>query len=376
MKISTFDSQAIFIGLMSGTSVDAIDAVAVSFKEHGLHIHQSHSHSIPRNIKQLIIELNTPSENELYKFMYLDQCLGDLFAEATLSLLKKANLTHRDISAIGSHGQTIRHQIEKPPFSTLQIGNANRIAEKTGICTLADFRSRDMVLGGQGAPLVPAFHQAIFKDKKDRIILNIGGMANLTLLWANKDCQGFDTGPGNVLMDTWIQKQKQEAFDKNGDWAKCGKVNQSLLQNLLQESFFKAKPPKSTGRDLFNARWLESKIKSSEETLENIQATLLALTTESIALAIEQWGPKKCEIYVCGGGANNSFLMQSLSQRLKTYTIASTSTIGLDPNWVEACAFAWLAKQTLEGKTGNLASVTGARKNSILGAIYPAPSNY
>lgn len=357
---------------MSGTSIDAIDAVAVSFTKHGLQIHQTHSHAIPDNIKQLIIELNTPSEDELHKVMFLDQCLGDLFAKTTLTLLKKAKLKSSDVIAIGSHGQTVRHQIKTPPFCTLQIANPHRIAEKTGICTVADFRNRDMVLGGQGAPLVPAFHQAMFKGKKDRIIVNIGGMANLTLLWANIDCQGFDTGPGNVLMDTWIQQQKQQAFDNNGVWAKSGKVNVNLLNTLLEEPFLQVKPPKSTGRDLFNTHWLHQKINNTKESPENIQASLLAFTVESIALAIEKWGPKACEVYVCGGGANNRFLMQSLSQRLKNYSLASTQVVGLDPNWVEACAFAWLAKRTLEGKPGNLASVTGAKKDSILGAIYPA----
>jgi anhydro-N-acetylmuramic acid kinase len=373
MKNNSYTSDSIFIGLMSGTSVDGIDAVAVSFDEENNQpkIHATHSHPISEKIKSQIIELNTPSENELHKAMVLDQILGELFAEATLKLLEKAKLKPENIEAIGSHGQTIRHQIKEPPFYTLQIGNANIIAERTGITTVSDFRTRDMVLGGQGAPLVPAFHEAIFKSDKNRIIINIGGMANLTLLWGNnKPTQGFDTGPGNVLMDMWIKKCLNKDYDENGNWAKTGTSNQPLLTQLLDEHFLKQKPPKSTGRDLFNNSWLNEKLKTVHDSEENIQATLLAFTYESIAKAIEAWGPRSGEIYVCGGGASNEFLMSELLKRLTNFNIKSAESLGIDPNWVEACAFAWLAKQTLEGKAGNLPSVTGANKSLILGGIY------
>ena len=360
---------------MSGTSVDGIDAVAVSFndKSHEPKIHTCHSHPIPERIKSQIIELNTPSVNELHKAMTLDQTLGELFADATLKLLKEAQLKPEDIAAIGSHGQTIRHQVETPPFYTLQIGNPNIIAEKTSICTVADFRTRDMVLGGQGAPLVPAFHQAVFQSEGDRIIINIGGMANLTILSDNgKKCTGFDTGPGNVLMDMWIKKSLKKNYDEDGAWAKSGTINQPILNQLLKETFLQQAPPKSTGRDLFNQQWLTNQLTRTQDSPENVQATLLAFTCESIAKAIETWGPANAEIYICGGGANNQFLMETLRKRLSKFPLKSSQVLGLNPEWVEACAFAWLAKQALEGKTGNLSSVTGAKEKTILGAIYPS----
>lgn len=371
MQTLTYSQDAIFIGLMSGTSVDAIDAVAVSFGKQSVRIHGSYSHEIPDDLRALIIELNTPSENELHKSMRLDQRLGELFADTVQALLKKAQLDPKQICAIGSHGQTIRHQIDTPPFYTLQVGNPNIIAERTGICTVADFRTRDMVMGGQGAPLVPAFHQDLFQSSNERIILNIGGMANLTILSGDEKTIGFDTGPGNVLLDMWISLQKGERFDKDGDWAKSGRVNQNLLEDFLEEQFFHRAPPKSTGRDLFNADWFNKKVANIKEKPENIQATLLALTVESIALSIESIGKNSGELYVCGGGALNTYLMSQLDNRLKDYSVDSTATLGLDPLWVEACAFAWLARQTLTGKTGNLPSVTGAEKPLILGSVYP-----
>ena len=368
------EKPGIYLGLMSGTSVDAIDASAVRFSSNqDIDFLACHTHEIPTAIKQKIIELNHPDSNELHRTMSLDMELGKLFAEATKTLLKKSKLNSEEIIAIGSHGQTIRHQIESEPHYTLQIGNPNIIAELTKITTIADFRSRDIVVGGQGAPLVPAFHQALFKhETEDRIILNVGGMANLTFLWANKNTEGFDTGPGNVLMDYWFNKNQNGAFDTNGEWASTGKPNPDLLKKLLQDKYFSQSPPKSTGRELFDAHWLEGHIKSTNDSPENIQATLLNLTVESISNAVESWGPKPCEVFVCGGGANNNFLMENLAKRLPNYEIASTEKLGLKPNWVEACAFAWLAKRCLEGKPGSLPSVTGASKETVLGAIYPA----
>ncbi len=368
---TTASKDGIFVGIMSGTSVDSIDVAAARFGENSLELLATHTHPIPNELRTQIIKLNSPCENELHLSMHMDQLLGELFAEAALELLKQAKLHTKDISAIGSHGQTIRHQIETKPYYTLQIGNPNIIAERTGIKTISDFRSRDMVLGGQGAPFAPAFHQFLFTSKdQNRVIVNIGGMANLTILNKNSSSiQGFDTGPGNVLMDYWINKHLCEPYDHDGQWAKSGTQNSDLLQHLLDDPFFSQPPPKSTGRDKFNQKWLEEKLVTTKESPENIQACLLHLTAHSIAAAIDTWGPAQSDIFVCGGGAHNAFLMETLQKQLKNHSLMTTQEIGLKPNWVEACAFAWLAKQTHEHKPVGLSSVTGAQKNSILGSI-------
>jgi anhydro-N-acetylmuramic acid kinase len=364
----------IFIGLISGTSVDAIDAVAVSFQGNSFKLIGKHSHPISDDVKQEIILLNTQSKNELHAALSLDQKMGSLFAEAVEHLLNKIQLAAKDIQAIGSHGQTLRHQIKKSPYYTFQIADPNLIAALTNITTVADFRRRDMALGGQGAPLVPAFHEAMFKTPTNRVILNIGGISNLTILSADKLTQGFDTGPGNMLLDAWIYEHKKLSFDNNGAWAKSGKPNQQLLKLLLQENFFNLKPPKSTGRDLFNLEWFKQILLTHgiNDRPENIQTTLAHFTTLSIADAIKKWGPTEAEVFVCGGGAHNTFLMDLLKAELPNHRIQTTESLGLHPDWVEACAFAWLAKQTLEHKTGNLPTVTGASKKSILGGIYLA----
>jgi len=376
MHISSEIKSHIFIGLMSGTSIDAIDAVAVSFDQQGMTLLETHSHPIAPLLKTQILALQTPSENELHKTLHLDQILGELFAEAAMTLLEKAKLQAEQITAIGSHGQTIRHQVSTKPFYSLQIGNPHIIAERTGICTIADFRTRDIAIGGQGAPLAPAFHQAMFQSDNDRIILNIGGMANATLLNKDGTIQGFDTGPGNVLLDMWIQDQKGLSYDQDGKWARSGEVNTHLLAQLLSEGFFQRSPPKSTGRDLFNETWLTEKLNGANYTPEDVQASLLELTSTSIANAIKQWGPTSAEIYLCGGGAYNQQLVNSLKNQLSEHCIDTTQKLGLDPNWVEACAFAWLSQQTLANRPNNLPSVTGAKKPTVLGGIYtPSPKS-
>lgn len=370
---------AIYIGLMSGTSIDCIDAVAVRFpdtsehkQQHSIEILETASLEITPALKQRIIELNTPGSDEIDKMMTLDIELGQLFADVVMALLKKARIPSNEIKAIGSHGQTIRHQIDSFPHYTLQIANANIIAQQTGICTVADFRTRDMVVGGQGAPLVPAFHQHMFSSEQNRIIINIGGMANVSFLWSHQDIQGFDTGPGNVLMDAWILQKLNKTFDDQGAWARTGHIDEKLLERFLQEPYFAKPAPKSTGRDLFDWHWLGKNLeKQNKQKAEDIQATLMALTTESIARAIESWGPAPCDVFVCGGGSQNTFLMESLAQRLENYRVSSTEKLGLHPAWVEACAFAWLAKRCLESKPGNLPSVTGAQSSVILGNIFP-----
>jgi anhydro-N-acetylmuramic acid kinase len=362
-----------YLGLMSGTSADAVDVVLVDFANDKTHLVATHSLTLPANIRHQIHSLATPSDNEIDRSCTLDQQLGILFADCALQLLNKAHISPQQILALGSHGQTIRH---RPPGSlenpfTLQIGDPNRIAELTGITTVADFRRRDMAAGGQGAPLVPAFHQAIFHcDTSDRCVVNIGGMANITWLPSKGKTLGFDTGPGNVLMDTWILKNLGKSYDANGDWAASGKADENLLMSLLAHPFFKQSPPKSTGRELFNLDWLNSHIDPNKLTPVDIQATLLSLTAQTIAKDINQLSQSPCEVFVCGGGAYNLRLMQELAKLLPQATVASTAAFGIAPEWIEAMAFAWLARQTMNRQHGNLSAVTGAKHEVILGGIY------
>ncbi len=363
----------IYIGLMSGTSLDGIDAVAVRF-EPEFQILASHSEPLPAPLRQKILKLTQPGSDEIDLMGEVDLELGCLFAQAANNLLSGCEIERSAVKAIGSHGQTIRHRPEAG--FTLQIGDANLIAELTGITTVADFRRRDMAAGGQGAPLVPAFHQAQLQSTThDRILLNIGGMANLTYLPKDTDKPvfGFDTGPGNVLLDAWIKSCRDDNFDANGDWAGSGRVIPSLLKQLLSERFFTQPPPKSTGRELFHLAWLQEKLGEHNHRTEDIQATLLALTVESIASSIRTYLDSKAyELIVCGGGSHNLTMMQALTIALPEAEISNSGQLGIDADWMEAAAFAWLAKRCLEGSDGNLSSVTGASGGRILGAIYQA----
>lgn len=362
-----------YLGLMSGTSADAVDVVIVNFANNKINLTASHSVSLSPSIRQQIHALATPSDNEIDRLGELDQQLGEVFADSINQLIKKSQLSPSQVIAIGSHGQTIRH---RPPGSvthpfTLQIGDPNIIAERTGITTVADFRRRDMAVGGQGAPLVPAFHQAVFHSSvTDRVVVNVGGMANITWLPKSGKTLGFDTGPGNVLMDAWILKNLGKAYDANGDWAASGTIDESLLARLLAHPFLQQTAPKSTGREAFNLAWLETELVNLEIAPKDVQATLLALTAESIAKDIKQLTSASCEVFVCGGGAYNLRLMGVLQERLPQAKLASTAVFGIAPEWAEAMAFAWLAKQTIERKNGNLSAVTGAKREVILGGVY------
>jgi anhydro-N-acetylmuramic acid kinase len=362
-----------YIGLMSGTSADAIDLALVNFADNPPSLAGTHSIPLPASIRQQIHALATPADNEIDRLGALDRQLGKLFADSINQFLKKLQLNPQQIIAIGSHGQTIRH---RPPGTlehpfTLQIGDPNMIAEHTGITTVADFRRRDMAAGGQGAPLVPAFHQAMFhSDRIDRVVVNIGGMANITWLPKSGQTLGFDTGPGNVLMDTWIFKNLGRSYDANGDWAASGSVDAGLLASLLAHLFFQQTPPKSTGREAFNLEWLNSHLAQSKLAPVDTQATLLALTAHSIAKDINQLSNSSCEVFVCGGGAYNLKLMSELTQLLPKAKVASTAALGIAPEWIEAMAFAWLARQTMNRKHGNLSAVTGAEREVILGGVY------
>ena len=363
-----------YIGLMSGTSVDAIDAALVSFDNNKIKFHSALNYPIPDELRQQVLALISQGENELVRMNQLDIKLGRMFAKAVLALLKHANIPTEQVKAIGSHGQTLRHFPDSETPGTLQIGDPNIIAEITGITTVADFRRRDMAAGGQGAPLVPAFHQSILQNKEiNRVILNIGGIANITVLAKDLDKPviGFDTGPGNALMDSWIHKHRQQAHDKDGAWAASGNINQQLLDILLADPYFMQPPPKSTGRETFNMRWLDQKLENfAQLSKDDIQATLTEFTAVTIALAILQYAAETEQVLVCGGGVHNRYLMQRLAKHLPKQLIQTSQVVDVDPDWVEAMAFAWLAKQSLEGLTGNLPSVTGARHPAILGGIF------
>ncbi len=363
----------IYLGLMSGTSMDGIDAALVRFPANNIELIATYSHAWPAPLQQQLQNLATPGDNEVDRLGELDILAADEFASAAQAVLTKANISPSAVAAIGSHGQTIRHRPDaKNPF-TLQIGDPNRIAEQTGITTVADFRRRDMAAGGEGAPLAPALHSALFSSNEQcRCTLNIGGIANITLLPAGQAAvTGFDTGPGNCLLDSWAAQHIRTPFDKDGAWAATGKVHPTLLKQMLADGYFSRPPPKSTGREYFNLAWLEELTGQHPEiTAVDIQATLVALTAQSISNAIKASTPDCPKLLVCGGGVHNPVLMAQLQRELPACHVESTRHYGADPDWVEAIAFAWLARQTLLGLAGNLPSVTGARHPVILGGIY------
>lgn len=363
-----------FIGLLSGTSMDGIDAALVDFSVHPPRLAGTLHRPWPDSVRMRLLSLAEQRRPlSLTDYGELDARLGEGFADAVLALLEQTGVAASAVTAIGSHGQTVQHRpLTDPPFS-LQIGDPNRIVEKTGITTVADFRRRDIAAGGQGAPLVPAFHRFLFAEPtQSRAVLNLGGMANLTLL--GEPLTGFDTGPGNVLLDAWCQTQFGEPFDAGGEHARAGRVNRTLLAQLLEEPYFSQAAPKSTGREQFNIDWLQGQLARFDAALEaqDVQATLVALTVQSIADALMAAAPATQRLLVCGGGARNLCLMESLARALPDTTVETSEVHGLHPDWVEAVAFAWLAKRTLEGLPGNVPSVTGAAREVVLGAVYPA----
>jgi len=369
----------LYIGLMSGTSLDGIDAALVSFKDKQASVIETTCLPLSKTIKDEIRSLINPKTNEINRLMSLDVQLAKIFSEAVKQLLIKANVKKKDIVAIGSHGQTIRHLPTSEYPSTLQITDPNIIAEVTGITTIADFRRRDMAAGGQGAPLVPAFHEKIFRhNEKNRVILNLGGIANITILPADKNIPitGFDTGPANTLINNWIQQHKNKSYDENGSWASSGQINEDFLNALLSDEYFTLLPPKSTGTEYFNSSWLSNHLSEFPfVSAEDVQASLTRFTARTISNAINTYATKITnvdEVIVCGGGVHNNYLMQQLQEELLNIKINSSAKYDLDPDYIEATAFAWLAKQTIEHKTGNLPEVTGAKNKVILGAIYQA----
>lgn len=355
---------------MSGTSLDGVDAALIKFDSSGFHFVEAVFHSFEPILKNELLALNTPGVNELLRAAQAGNVLASCYATAVSDLLCRTKLSSSAIRAIGCHGQTIRHRPELGV--TIQIGNAPLLAELTGITVIADFRNRDIAAGGQGAPLVPAFHAAAFhKPDLNRVVVNIGGISNLTWLPATGTITGFDCGPGNLLLDAWIQINLGKPFDRDGAWSTSGKFLPGLKQIMLSHPFFSAPPPKSTGRDMFHLEWLKPLL-PAQYAPEDIQATLLEVSACAISDSINQYCPGANEVFLCGGGAHNNALRKRLSELLPNLALSLTDTLGIDANWVEAAAFAWLAYQTQHKLPGNLPAVTGAKGPRILGAVYPA----
>lgn len=354
---------------MSGTSLDGIDATLVDLGAPSPALLDKYYLEFDTALKTALLELHTSAFNELHQAQVIGNQLARLYAQSVSALLDKAAMPANRIRAIGCHGQTIRHCPDQG--YTLQIGNAALLAELSGITVVSDFRSRDVAAGGQGAPLVPAFHDKVLRHPSvHRAIVNIGGISNLTNLVPDQPTTGFDCGPGNLLMDAWNALHLGSPYDKDGAWAISGRVMPEFLVRLFDEPYFSMPPPKSGGRDLFNLPWLQSKL-SGTERAEDVQATLLELTCQAIARSINNYCSGAHEIYLCGGGAHNRAIINRLANLLPQCKLATTEVLGVDSDYLEAMAFAWLAQQALHGKPANLPQVTGARHACILGAIYP-----
>jgi anhydro-N-acetylmuramic acid kinase len=364
-------ATACYVGLMSGTSLDGIDAVLVRFPNDADRAEQLGSHFLPypAALRSRLLALHGPQADELHLAALMSSELARLDAQAIQTLLEKTGTPPTSVRAVGCHGQTIRHRPDAG--YSLQLMNGSLLADLTGMTCITDFRNRDIAAGGQGAPLVPAFHAAMLSSASEhRVIVNIGGIANLTDLPPAGDVTGFDCGPGNMLMDAWAQRHLGRPLDENGAWAATGSVLPDLRRALLEDHFFAAPPPKSAGREQFNLDWLRQNLTGRERPAD-VQATLLDLTAQTIIDAAHRSCVHYDALYVCGGGVHNAHLMRRLAE-LAQKPVQSTTSLGIDPDWMEALAFAWLAKRCLDGKPGNLPAVTGAAGPRVLGAIYPA----
>ena len=402
--------EGLYIGLMSGTSLDGVDAVLADFSAGRPMVRGAAYRAFSPRLRTELLSLQASGGDELHRAAVAANALVDVYVEAVEAILGESGIARSNIAAIGAHGQTVRHRPAEG--YTWQINNPSRLAEATGIAVVADFRSRDVAAGGQGAPLVPAFHAALFQDPlQARVVVNIGGIANITSLPALGGVShagvpgdrrqapaggtvradrppaamvvtGWDTGPGNVLMDAWCERHLQQPYDVDGRWAATGQVDAALLSEMLTETYFAQSPPKSTGRDLFSAEWLDRTLARAARTEpENVQATLLRLTAQSIVSAVARHCPATAEVFVCGGGARNPMLMRTIADCLArergpsvsaSADVRTTDLLGVPANQVESLAFAWLARAMLNGAPGNLPAVTGARGPRILGALYPA----
>ena len=365
----------LWLGLSSGTSADGIDAALVCFDAaESPQILAARTIAYEPALREEILALSQAAVAvDLDRVGHLDYRIGAAFARAALDLLSASGKRITDVTAIGSHGQTLRHAPHADAPFTWQIGDPNLIAERTGITTVADFRRRDVAAGGQGAPLMPAFHRAMLTGLDgDTAVLNLGGIANLTLLPRDGRVRGFDTGPANGLMDAWTLERYGKAFDAGGQLAASGRVDEVLLERLLADPYFNLPPPKSTGRDRFHLAWLHERIGDRPLAAADVLATLLECTARSIAAALQRHLPAARQVLACGGGVHNVSLMQRLVELMPEVSVATTAQIGIDPDFVEAAGFAWLARQTLSGRAGNLPEVTGARGPRVLGVIHPA----
>jgi anhydro-N-acetylmuramic acid kinase len=366
-----------YLGTISGTSVDGLDLAIIEVVDIGKEIRfvASTTQTFPDSLRERLLALGQPENDDLDLLGAADRALGEFIAEAAVSFIRSANLTATDIRAIGSHGQTVRHRPDfEYPF-TWQIGDPNVIAERTGITTVADFRRRDMAANGQGAPLVPRFHEALFRsDKESLAILNVGGISNLSLLPADdaQPIRGFDCGPGNALLDSWCQLHRQQPYDRNGLWASSGRVCEPLLRVLMEDPYLQRQPPKSTGREYYNLNWLQRQLETLAANPDpaDVQRTLLEFTALGITQALENWGSECLRMVVCGGGRLNDALIDRLAA-LSRAEVETSEQAGYDGDAIEAAAFGWLAHQRLEMKTGSASSVTGASADRILGAVYP-----
>ncbi|MEO8143059.1 MAG: anhydro-N-acetylmuramic acid kinase [Betaproteobacteria bacterium] len=363
-------TREFFVGLMSGTSLDGVDAVLAKIEDGKLRLAADAHQRFDDALRRELLALNSPGQNEIDRAAMAGNALAKRYAAAVADVLARSNTPPAAVRAIGCHGQTIRHRPERG--YTTQIGNAALLAELTGIPVVADFRSRDVAAGGQGAPLAPAFHAALFAHAtENRAAINIGGIANLTYLPCDGTVTGFDSGPGNCLLDLWAARHLGTPHDAGGSWAAAGRPIPELLERLLQDPYFAAAPPKSTGRDLFNEDWLKKGLRGGEDA-QAVQATLLELTARSLANAIVRHCAGARRLIVCGGGVKNDALMRRLAELAAPAPLDTSDRHGIDSQLVEAAAFAWLAKRALDGEAGNLPAVTGARAARVLGAIYPA----
>lgn len=367
------DAPPLCLGLISGTSADGIDAALVRFAPR-LEVIAARTFAYPDDLRERIVALaRNDAAVTLGAYGHLDTEIGERFADAALALLRDMGIRARDVAALGSHGQTVCHRPNGPHPFTLQLGDPNVIAERTCIVTVADFRRADVAAGGQGAPLLPALHAAVLADvATPRAILNLGGIANVTLLIPGQPVLGFDTGPANCLLDAWSQRIRGAPRDEGGVWARGGRVDQTLLTRFLDDPYFSAPPPKSTGREHFNLDWLDARLPAGLEPAD-VQATLLRFSALGIAGALHTHAAQVREVYACGGGVHNATLMGALRGALPGVKLTTTAALGLDPDFVEAVGFAWLARARLENLHGNLPSVTGARGPRVLGGVY-APS--
>lgn len=362
-------SSELYIGLMSGTSLDGIDAALVELRGAPSLVEAAFV-PFPERLKTALLALHEPGADELHRAALRGIELSALYGKAVTLLLGRAGVSTNAVRAIGCHGQTVRHRPECG--YTLQLGNPAWLAERTGITVIADFRSRDMAAGGQGAPLVPAFHAACFRNsRKHRVIVNLGGIANVTDLPAKGPASGFDTGPGNLLLDAWVRRKFGRDFDRGGSLSAQGEPVGALLKRMLADPYFRRKPPKSTGRDYFNMNWLRA-FGVARHDPKDVLATLAELTARTVRNSIARFCPGVKEVYLCGGGVRNIDLIDRLERALSGIRVTSTEGLGIHPDWVEAAAFAWLAQRALKHESGNLPRVTGARGPRVLGAIYPA----